>query len=217
MITRAFLALALFTHVAYADGHRELSLGSTIRALRTDSANAVTEDSLGGIQAGYAHGLGIELLPRLELWATGTFGWGNATGRMFQTLDTEVSTHAFMVGGRARLAIRGYLSATARLDVGTARAAVALRDDMNHTAQDAGWGAITQGALGLELDLVRTSSKFSLGLRAELGYVAASPIELTATPESGSDGTLELDMVAASLGSLNLSGKVFAIGLSSHF
>lgn len=212
---RALLALLLLAGTAHAD-RNELTFSSTVRALRTDSANAITEDSLGGIQTGYARRLDLPILPGLQLWATGTFGWGDASGRMFQTLDTEVSTHAFMVGGRARYPLRWRLNATARLDVGTARAAVALRDTMGHTAADSGWGAITQGALGLELELVR-DSRVNLGLRIELGYVAASPIALTATPESGSDGTLTLDMNAAGLGSLNLSGKVFAAGLASHF
>jgi len=112
--------------------------------------------------------------------------------------------------------LRRWLNATARIDVGTARAAVSLNDDMGHTAADTGWGAITQGALGVEL-LFGARSRFSLGLRFELGYLAASPIALTATPESGSDGTLQLEMNAASLGSLNLSGKVFAGSLISTF
>jgi hypothetical protein len=105
----------------------------------------------------------------------------------------------------------------ASLDLGTTRAAIGLRDDMSHTAADSGWGVITQGKIGLELLLAREQSRFKFGIRLELGYVATSPISLTATPESGSDGTLQLDMDAASLGSLNLSGKVFAASLSGQF
>lgn len=214
---RALLALLLLSSTAYAGDH-EVSIGSAVRALRTDSANALTEDSLGGGQLGYEHALDLPLLPGVELWATGTFGWASADGTMFQTLTTTVDTLSFTVGGRARYPFGRWLNATARLDLGTSRADVALRDDASHTAADAGWGVLTQGALGLELMLFRSRrSGFTLGFRAELGYVAASPISLTATPESGSDDTLQLEMSAASLGSLNLSGPVFAGALSSQF
>jgi hypothetical protein len=213
-------ALALLAPAsAFADGGaHEISIGSNTRALRTDSANALTEDSLGGGQLGYAHAVNLPLLPGVELWATGTFGWGGAEGTMFQTMSTAIDTLSFTAGGRARYMLRRWLGATARLDLGTARASVAIRDDAGHTAADAGWGAIAQGAIGLDLVLIRPRTHtFDLGVRFELGYVAASPIALTATPESGSDGTLQLEMNAAALGSLNLSGKVFAASLSSHF
>jgi hypothetical protein len=218
---KILFALALLVPAsAFADGGaHEITIGSSTRALRTDSANALTEDSLGGGQLGYAHALNLPLVPGVELWATGTFGWGGADGTMFQTMSTELDTLSFTVGGRARYMLRTWLGATARLDLGTARAAVAIRDNADHTAADAGWGAIAQGTVGLELVLLRGSAlrTFDLGVRFELGYVAASPISLTATPESGSDGTLQLEMNAAALGSLNLSGKVFAASVSSHF
>ena len=86
------------------------------------------ELSPGLIARGIDYDHDIPLLPRLELWATGTYSWGSAAGRMFQTLDTEVTSHAFMIGGRVRYPLRGYLSATARLDLGTARAAVSGYD-----------------------------------------------------------------------------------------
>lgn len=214
---RAILAMLVLTSAAGAEPAHVITYGGTVRALRTDSANALTEDSLAGGQLGYEHALGRSLLPDLSLWATGTFGWGFADGTMFQTLTTDISTFTFAVGGRADYPLFHWLHGTASLDLGTSRAAVGLRDDMGHTAADSGWGVVTQGKLGLEILLARERSRFKLGLRFELGYVATSPIALTATPESGSDGTLQLDMDAASLGSLNLSGKVFAASLSGQF
>lgn len=216
---RAFIALALLAAPTAHAGPHELSLGGTTRTLRTDSANALTEDSLGGGQLGYAHALDLPLMPGVALWATGTFGWGAADGTMFQTLTTELDTLSFSVGGRARYPLRGrWLAATARLDLGTSRAAVALRDDAGHSAADTGWGATAQGAVGIDLALIRPRTRdFSLGIRVELGYVIASPIALTATPESGSEGTLQLEMSAASLGSVNLSGAVFGAMVTSQF
>lgn len=213
---RAALLFLLASSTAHAGTH-EVSVGSATRTLRTDSANALTEDSLDGGQLGYAHALDLPLLPGFAFWATGSFAWGGATGTMFQTLDTEVDTLGFTVGTRARYPLKRWLVANARLDLGTARAAVALRDDQGHTAADTGWGATAAAALGIETLISRRSSGFSLGLRFELGYVAASPIALTATPESGNDGTLQLEMTAAGLGSLNLSGTVFAASLTSQF
>ncbi len=218
---KSLFVLALLAPAsALADGGaHEITIGSSTRALRTDSANALTEDSLGGGQLGYAHALNLPVLPGIELWATGIFGWGGAEGTMFQTMSTELDTLSFTAGARSRYMLRPWIGATARLDLGTARAAVAIRDGSGHTAADAGWGAVAQGTLGVELVILRGERlrTFDLGVRLELGYVAASPISLTATPESGSDGTLQLEMNAASLGSLNLSGRVFSASVSSHF
>ncbi len=216
---RAFIILTLLaSSTAYA-GDNELSLGPSTRALRTDSANALTEGSLEGGLLGYERALDLPLVPGMSIWATGTFGWGGADGQMFQTLSTSIDTLAFTAGGRARYPLVRWLNATARVDLGMARAAVGLSDTAGHTAADSGWGAIAQGALGLEVVLLRSrTTRFTLGLRAELGYIAASPVSLTATPESGSDDdTLHLEMSAASLGSLNLSGKVFAVSITSQF
>ncbi len=214
---RALLALLLSTSAAAAEPAHVITYGGTVRALRTDSANALTEDSLAGGQLGYERALRLSLVPNLSLWATGTFGWGFADGTMFQTLTTDISSYTFAVGGRARYPLFYWLHGTASIDLGTSRSAVGLRDDAGHTAADSGWGAVTQGKLGLEILLARARSRFKLGIRLELGYVAASPISLTATPESGADGTLQLEMDASSLGSLNLSGKVFAASLSGQF
>jgi hypothetical protein len=203
------------TSVAAADTH-ELSIGSTNRTLRTDSANALTGDSLGGGALSYAHALGMDLIPGLAVWAEASMGWGSADGTMFQTLSTEISTLSLTVGGRARYPLRNRIIANARLDLGMARAAVQLHDDAGHTASDHGWGATSQAALGLDLFAVRRP-QFSVGLRLELGYVATSPVALTAAPGSGSDGTLQLEMTAASLGSLDLSGAVFEASVVSDF
>jgi hypothetical protein len=212
---RIVLALLLLTTTAHA-GNNELALGPSTRILRTSSANAVTADSLAGGTLAYARASGIALVPGLDLWATAAFGWGAADGMMFQTLTTELDTLAFTLGGRARYAWHPRIVASARLDLGTARTALALRDGQGHTADDAGWGATTSAAVGLDLYAVR-GSRFALGIRLELGAVATSSIPLTATPASGSEGTLTLEMTAASLGELNLSGTMFAVSAVSQF
>jgi hypothetical protein len=210
----ALVALLVLTAPAFADTH-EVSIGSTSRTLRTDSANALTGESLGGGALSYGHALGMELLPGLAVWAEGSFGWGSADGTMFQTLSTELDSLSFTVGARARYPLRNRIVANARVDLGLARAAVQLRDDTGHSASDHGWGAMSQVALGLDLFAIRRS-ELSLGIRLELGYVGATPVQLTTAP-SDSDGTLQLEMTTASLGSLNLSGAVFEVSIVSDF
>lgn len=217
------LLLAAFTFattaVAHADtpGTHEISLGSRTRALRTSSANALTDDSLVGGGVGYAHALRIQLIPDLALWATATIGGGSADGTLFQTMSTDLDTFDMAVGARARYPLRGrWLRATARLALGAARTSVELRDD-GHTAGDSAWGPTLEGGLGIELATARRGAPISFGLRLEVGYVAAAPVSLTATPSSGSGDTLQLEMSPASLGHLNTSGGTFAFSLLSEF
>lgn len=210
----ALLVLTAPLSTASADT-REIAISSTSRTLRTSSANALTGDRLGGGALSYAHDGGLELVPGLAVWAHGSVGWGSADGTMFQTLSTEIRSLSFTAGGRARYPVRTRIVANARFDLGMARAAVQLRDAAGRTASDHGWGATSHAALGLDLFAVRRP-QFSLGVRLELGYVATTPVQLSVAP-SGSDGTLQLEMSAASLGSLNLSGAVFEASMVSDF
>ena len=212
---RIALALLLFSPTAYAERH-EISAGGGFRTLKTSSANAVTDESLGGGQYGYAHVIDLDVMPDVSLWAQAGLGWGTTEGTMFQTLTTDVSMFAFTAGARARYELHRLAVVSARLDVGTQRAAFSLRDGNGHTASDAGWGAVTSAGGSLDLFAIRLR-KFALGIRFDLGYVAASGIDLVATPESGSEGTLKLEMTAAGLGTLDLSGATFGCSVVSQF
>ncbi len=218
---RKILAAALLTSASIAHagtpGTHEVSFGSKTRALRTSSANALTDESLIGGGVGYEHALGFQLIPDLALWATATIGGASADGTLFQTMSTDVDSFDLGVGARARYPLRGqWLRATARLAVGAARTSVELHDD-GHTAGDSAWGPTLEGGLGIELATSRPGARISVGLRLEVGYVAAAPVSLTATPSSGSGGTLQLDMSPSSLGRLNMSGGVFAFSLLTDF
>src|SRR3954470_3080227 len=102
MRTSLILLGVLSAAVPAHAGNNEVWLGSTNRALRSPSANALTSDSLTGGQRADARALGIALVPRLSVWAVGGMSWGSAEGLMFQTLTTELDTLGFTVGGRAR-------------------------------------------------------------------------------------------------------------------
>jgi hypothetical protein len=212
---RALLALLLLTSVAQA-GRNELSIGSHVTMLHSDSANAMTSDDLPGGQISYARALGISPLDGVGLWATGTFIGGEATGTMFQTMTTDIDRMTFAIGGRARYALRRWLDASARLDLGTSRAAVALRDDSGHSAADTAWGMYAHAGVGIEV-LALSQHGYGAGLRLEFGYDVASPLSLVAKPESASDGSLQLPMQAAPLGTLDLGGPTFGATFTAQF
>ena len=212
---RAILALLFVSSVAYANPN-ELTISESRRALHSDSANAVTDQGLVGGSLGYARRLDLPIMPNLTLWAHGTFSWGGTDGEMFQTMTTNVGTIMLAGGGSARYQLHRLVAATARLDVGSERASLSISDSTGHTARDHGWGAMSYAAVGLDLFAIN-KPRFALGMRLELGYVATSKVEMTGKPDSDSSGTLQLQMTAASLGGLDLSGSTFAASVVAQF
>ncbi len=214
---RAQLALFLVlasAAPAVADPHNEVSLSSYARALRSNSANAVTPDGLFGGSVGYAREVKLGLLPRLETWATGNFSWGSADGTMFSTLTTEVRTVSFTFGGGARYFVLDRLAVGGRLDIGSARAALTLKEG-DRTLHDSGWGATSTAAASVDM-LAIAGQSFKLGLRFELGYTMTSSIDL-APSEANDSSTIQLEMSQASLGHLDMRGKFFSASLMSQF
>jgi hypothetical protein len=207
------LALVLICSTAYAGN--ELSIGSSNRALRSSSADALTGDSLTGGQLGAAHQLHVGITG-VAVWATGAMWWGGAKGSLFSDLATDLGQSAYLVGGRARYAVVPHLAATAHVQVGLAHTSLALTDSMDRKVSDASWGGIAQGAVGLDL-LAVDQARFTLGVRLELGYVAASAVTLTGKASHPDDGTLRLQMTQASLGQLDLSGPYAGIAVVSEF
>ena len=212
---RALLALLLLTSVAHADPQDELTFGSQLRALRSSSADALTDQGYVGGQLLYGRKLAIPLVHDIQLWATAAFGWGGASGEMFQTLATDISTVAFTVGGHARYAPYAHLAVSAGLDLGTQRASLTLSDQNGRTASDAGWGTLAKASVAVDL-LAADGPTFAFGLRAELGYVMTSGVALSPTSPHD-DGTLSLAMTAASIGHLDLGGPSFGLAAITRF
>jgi hypothetical protein len=212
---RIAILLALLASTAHADDN-EITITESVRALRTRSANAITDDSLVGGSLGYARALPATLGP-FALWAHASFDWAVTSGTMFQTLTTDLYTLGGSAGIRARYHLwRDRIVASARADLGFVRAALEIRDDAGHAVRDSGWGATTSVGGGVDLVVVR-SRRFTMALRTELAAVATSSIPLSATPARDGGNTLQLEMTAASLGSLNLSGPAFAVSLVGRF
>jgi hypothetical protein len=206
------LALGAAAPAARAEVHNELLLGTWNRALRSSSANAVTEDNLTGGALAYGRDLGLRPIPRLAVWATGAFTWSGAAGTLFRTLDAEVGQLELSAGVRARYALHARVVASARLDLGAARTSLELMDNTGATAEDARWGAVGTAAVGLDL-LAAAGPRFSLGLRLELGYTAAQAPELTLTPTGGGDEAMPLPMHQAAFGHLDLGGRWLGLSL----
>jgi hypothetical protein len=201
---------------ARAGDRNELALGSWNRALRSPSANAVTEDNLAGGALTYARDLRLQPIPGLAVWAVGSFTWAGAEGTMFRTLATDVDVLELSAGGRARYRLHQRVVLGARLDLGTARTSLRLEDSMGHTAADTRWGGIATAAAGLDL-LAIAGPRFALGLRLELGYTAAFAPALTASPGESDGDTILLPMQEASLGHLDLGGRFFGFSFVSQF
>jgi hypothetical protein len=199
---------------AFADSHNELSIGSFGRAMHASSANAITPDSLGGGVLGYARELALPVVPRLALWATAGLSWGGASGTMFSTLATELDTVALTLGGRARYQLHRLVAVGGRLDVGSARAKLTLREGAR-TLSDHGWGGTSTAAASVDL-LALAYPRFKLGFRFELGYTATTAIALA--PAEGNDAsTIQLQMSQASIGHLDVGGRFVSFTAISQF
>jgi hypothetical protein len=210
-----FAALAAATTAARAGSHNdEVWLGGTSRALRTPSANALTAANLVGASVGYARDLGIGVVPGVSLWADAGVTTGDATGTMFQTMSTEIQTLGLTGGLRLRYQPHRLVAASARADLGAQRVRLDIEDRAT-SASDHRWGALASAGVVLDL-FVRSRPRFSIGVRAEAGYVMAQAIELTPHRDAPSD-VLALPMTELALGRLDLSGPSFAVSLIGQF
>ena len=197
---------------ARAGDRNELTIGSWNRALRSSSANAVTEDNLTGGALTYGRDLGLRPIPRLAVWATGAFTWSGAEGVLFKTLATEVDALGLSAGARARYSLHERVVASARLDLGAARTHLQIGGGTGSLTEGSRWGAIATAAAGLDL-LAVTGPRFSLGLRFELGYTAAQAPALTLSPTGGGGDVMPLPLSEASFGHLDLGGRWFGLSL----
>ncbi|HET7504018.1 MAG TPA: hypothetical protein VFK02_23520 [Kofleriaceae bacterium] len=214
LATTALITLA--AGAAHADPNRnEVWIGGEARALRTQSANALTADNLGGASFGVARELPVSVAPDLALWAVGGMTTGSASGTLFQTMTTELDTLDVRVGLRVRYALHRLIAASAQLELGGQRARVAIDDGAGAAVSDHAWGRMAEASAALDLFAV-ARPPLGIGMRAELGYAMAQAIELT--PRGGSSGdALRLPAMEASLGRLDLSGPTFALSLVGQF
>src|SRR5437867_2139807 len=109
----ACFALLVLAAPASAGNH-ELTIGSSSRALRSSSADAVTANSLEGGTLTYARALDLPVIPKLTVWAEAGFAWASTRGSMFQTMATDVGSTTLTLGGRARYVPYSHLAVSGR-------------------------------------------------------------------------------------------------------
>lgn len=209
---RIALVLLFAASPAFA-GNNELTIGTHNRSLRSDSANAVTEDNLGGMQLTYARQLGLDLVTNLQIWATAGFGRTSVDGVLFG-MPTSVDATDLFLGGNARYALHPNLVLVGRLDLGPSKSELTVEGN-GHTVSDGRWGLQATAALGVDM-LAYASTKFSIGLRFEYGYVLHSATALSPA-EASNEEMIELPASQASIGQLDLGGRYFAFSLLSQF
>lgn len=201
---------------AHAEGNRqELWIGGSARALRSPSANALTDSNLGGTSLGYARDLGLGLVPGGGIWLEAGLVTGAADGTMFQTLSTEITTLDLTGGLRARYPLHRLLVASARIDLGAQRVRVDIDDHASSAASDHSWGPIASAGAALDL-FAKASAPFGFGVRVEVGYVLAPGLSLDPHRRVSGD-VIMLPMTDFALGKLDVGGPTFAASLIGQF
>jgi hypothetical protein len=155
----------------------------------------------------------------------GTLELGGMGGTAFRTLDTSATVQLAALGARLRRDLSRRFIAQARANLGAARVHVEIEDMFSgsHALSDS---AYTMTAyLGGGVDLLLSSKhradgseQFSLGLSAELGYMAMVPVTMEATSEArGDDDIIRIPEMSPSLGSLDLGAWGLRFGLVGRF
>ncbi|MEO6774061.1 MAG: hypothetical protein ABI467_13765 [Kofleriaceae bacterium] len=213
---RAFVLLLLAAPAAAASAAPyELSVGSSVRGL--PGADPVTADDLSGGGVGLGRRLELELPAHLELWTEASSLWSGANGAMFQTLTTRVFDLTLTAGAHVRYHALRNLAVSGALAIGYQHASLSIEDTMGHTASDTAWGPVARASVQLDV-LAVDRPAFALGLRGELGYLAAAGIAMTPTERrTDSSDTLHIPMQEASVGHLDLGGPFFTISVLSQF
>jgi hypothetical protein len=208
------LVLAIALPASAAPGRDdELSFGGGARGLHSASANALTDENLGGVAFGYARELAV-LGPDLAVWAEAGTTIDAARGEMFQIMTSRLGVVDLTAGLRVRYALHRRISASARVSGGAQRTAIEISGN-GARATDTAWGAMVSTSLAVDV-LAVAAPRFGLGVRAELGYVRAQAPSITLHDDTGS-AALPLPLMDAALGRLDLSGPTFGVSLISQF
>lgn len=210
---------------AYADRF-ELSLGSAAHIMPSDSVDALTDDQLALFSMTGALAIDRIHVPFFDrFYIEGTFEAGGMGGTSFQTLESSTSVFSWALGAHLRRDLSERLSIHGRANIGVAHVDLTISDPFMDTPMlsDAGYTGIAY--VGAASDFVFAkrrragSRRLALGLRAELGYSAALPLELHARPDASDreEGAIIIPESAASLGTLNLSAWSMRVGVVGRF
>ncbi|WP_428263452.1 hypothetical protein [Haliangium sp.] len=223
-ITFFTCALVWAATAAPASAERfELGMGSVSRWMPSGSVLSLHDGSSTGL--GLDAAVQVGAVAGLSLAVDGSYATDAVSGRTFQRMDTETRTHALLVGVRAQRAVAPLTEAYGRVAAGAIRVAATLDDDYAaESVSDHGWGAALYAGAGVEVLPIRRvgaggRGRFALGVRAELGYLAMTPVALTGrSPDADMPaGAIEIPAHAASLGRLNMSALTLGLSAVARF
>jgi hypothetical protein len=227
VITSSALAVIMLSSAEWAHADRfELSLGSAARIMPSDSVDALTEDQLTLFSMTGALAIDRIQVPFFNRFSIeGTFEAGGMSGTTFQALETNTSVFLWALGARLSRDLSERLSIHGRANLGIARVGLTISDQIMDSPILGDTSYTGTAYLGAASDFLLATRRragghrFALGLRAEVGYLAALPTDLHARPDdSGRDeGTIVIPETAASLGTLNLSAWSLRVGVVGRF
>jgi hypothetical protein len=139
---------------------------------------------------------------------------GQASGLIFNSLGTQVDQLAFTGGARLDLAVWRGFGASAKLDLGAARTAVVIGDNLGAMApvDDSAWGFLGAATLGVKYDGV-VRGHYTIGLAFDVGYTVAAPVALHAYPRSRPEEELSISTMYTGLGALDTRGLTLGFTL----
>lgn len=207
---------------AMADGY-EVSLGTTARHMHSTTVDAISADDR---HAMFSMTIGARLDRRVldgALQLELGYEAGSVAGTSFGRMHAEADLSTLTAGTRLRWDLGRNVFGFGRAALGFTRLAFELSDryGASPTIADRGYAGVLDLGGGLDYQLFNTrhnGRSYSLAVRAELGYTAASPVTLSANPaQLMGEGVISIPTEPAELGTLNTSSWNFRIGVVGRF
>jgi hypothetical protein len=205
--------------VAAADAY-ELGFVSATRWVTSDSADALGEDDAHH-QLGVGAGIRLDGIRPfgLALYFDAEYSHQGMTGTTFQRIDSDMSMHSVRAGARLEHRFNDWAATYGRFSMGYVTANLRLSEELSNLARpmsDRAHGASSAIGGGLDLSLFR-GKRFNVLVRTELEYERVSGLEFEASPQRPGDDILTIPVTAASLGTVDMSGFGFRLGIVGRY
>lgn len=222
-IVPVLLAAGLIAGPAHADRF-ELGLGTSNHFLASSSVDALSEDGMTAGSITAAMKIPWLRLAGFDALIEANLDTGSLSGRSFRTMRSDTSLRVTTVGVRVRRAIWRRVIGHAGVGLGAARVSLRLEDAASRVEAISDRAHAVAGYLGAGGDVLLArlrrddgSHKFTLGLRAELGYHSIAPVRLLGSTGERDDDVIRIPATATSLGELDLSGWTMRFGVVTRF
>jgi opacity protein-like surface antigen len=198
----------------------DLAGGSATTIIRSSSFDATSDSDLftaGDLALAVSV---VEGLPGIDaLWAEARFSSGTTSAVDFGLYEAGLDLTTWQLGVRATRDLLPRVRLFAHADLGASHGTLTISKLAGPAVlRGSDTAAIVAGGVGVDLAAFRAGAGspvagFALGLRLELGYVAAADLDFAAQPVGSDDDAPRLDVVAAPLGALDTGGAVLRVGL----